>query len=87
MKKLIFVAASLFVTMASGITSCSSEEAVAAPAQVSLPESAKSPEVIAFRTAFVANIKAKSNMANETGNPDELAAIKASILEASKTFL
>lgn len=87
MKKLnFFVAVSLFATLI--MTSCSSNEEITNATPVAtLPESAKSPEVIAFREAFVASIKAKSKLANLEGKNAKMAQVDAEIIEASKTFL
>lgn len=87
MKELkFFVAVILFATLT--FTSCSSNEEVANATPVAtLPESAKSLEVIAFREAFVASIKAKSRLANSEGESAKMAKVDAEITEASKTFL
>lgn len=76
----------LFATFT--LFSCSSnEEASTAKPEFRLPESAKSPEVITFRNAFVASIKAKSRSGNSQETSAEIAKSEAEMTESSKTFL
>ena len=87
MKKIKFyLTVSLFAALM--VTSCSSnEEVTSATPEAKLPESAKAPEVVAFREAFVASIKAKSKLVNTTDESAKIAKVDADITQASITFL
>jgi ribosome-binding protein aMBF1 (putative translation factor) len=89
MKKVqLFVAFSIFSAIAISTTSCSSSEEVANTEQeLVLPESAKTPEVNAFKDALIKSVKAKSQLSNRNVNSDESKKIEADMTDASKTFL
>lgn len=78
---------SFILLIAICIIACSSNEEAVATSNLVMPESAKAPEVVAFKNALISSIKAKSILQDKSENSVEKTKIETDFFEASKTFL
>ena len=87
MKKTSIFLSAVFASITLGISSCNSSEEITQVSQVSLPESAKAPEVIAFQKALIDHVKNKSQLNLSETATDAKAKNTEALNNASKTFL
>lgn len=85
MKKLKYLSF-IFLTIFC-FTSCSTSEETTTTQNIVMPESAKAPEVVAFKEALIINFKAKAAARNTPQSSEEKIKTETAVNEASKTFL
>ncbi len=66
---------------------CSTSEETTTTQNIVMPESAKAPEVVAFKEALIINFKAKAAARNTPQSSEEKIKTETAVNEASKTFL